>query len=74
MKITFKAQASDPVHPIMHGTSPTAKEFNKRQEKIWGTGKVDKIDFEQICTVLLEIFAEDYDRRHAPRKKKNIKR
>lgn len=69
MKITFKAQPTDPVHPIMHGGTPVAKEFNKRQAKLWASGKVEKVDFEQITTVLLEIFADDYDRRHAPRKK-----
>lgn len=69
MKITYKSQPTDPVHPIMHGNSPSAKEFNKRQAKLWAEGKVDKVDFEQITTVLLEMMLDDYDRRHAPRKK-----
>lgn len=70
MRITFKAESTDPVHPIMHGKTPLAKEFNKRQADLWAEGNVDKVDFEQITTVLMEIFAEDYNRRHAPRNKK----
>jgi hypothetical protein len=69
MRITFKEQPTDPVYPIMHGTSPTAKEFNKRQALLWETGNFDKYDYEQVTTVLLEIFAADYDRRHASRRK-----
>lgn len=69
MKITYKAELTDPVHPIMHGKTPLAKEFNRRQAELWSAGKVEKVDFEQITTVLMEIFAEDYNRRHAPRKK-----
>jgi hypothetical protein len=53
----------------MHGTSPTAKEFNKRQAVLWSSGNFVKFDFEQVVTVLLEMFADDYDKRHASRKK-----
>ena len=69
MKITYKANTTDPVYPIMHGASPTAKEFNKRQAELWSSGNFAKYDFEQIATILLEMFADDYDKRHAPRKK-----
>lgn len=69
MRISFKEQVTDPVHPIMHGASPTAKEFNRRQAALWKTGNFTKFDFEQVTTVLLEMFAEDYDKRHATRKK-----
>lgn len=66
MKITLKQLPTDPVHPIMAGKGPTAKEFNKRQAALWKEGNSMKFDFEQVVTVLLEIFAEDYDRRYAP--------
>lgn len=69
MKITYKIQSTDPAYPIMHGDSPTAKEFNKRQKALWSQSKFEKFDFEQIATILLEMFADDYDKRHAPRKK-----
>jgi len=71
MRITQKEKVTDPAYPFMHGNSPIAKEFNRRQEKLWKDGKFEKFDFEQVTTVLLEIFADDYDRRHASRKKKN---
>lgn len=69
MRITHKEKDTDPAFPIMHGNTPTAKEFNKRQEALWADDNFDKFDFMQVATVLLEIFAADYDRRHAPRKK-----
>ena len=69
MRITYKEKSTDPVYPIMHGNTPTAKEFNKRQAKLWADGNFVKFDFEQIATILLEMFSEDYDKRHAPRKK-----
>lgn len=69
MRVTFKEKPEDPTHPVMHGATPTAKEFNRRQAAIWATGNFDKFDFEQVTTILLEMFAEDYDKRHAPRKK-----
>lgn len=69
MKITFKADPKDPVYPIMHGNGATAKEFNKRQSKLWKDQKFDKFDFEQVVTVLLEIFGDDYDERHKKTKK-----
>jgi hypothetical protein len=70
MRITFKELVTDPVHPIMHGKSPLAKEFNKRQAALWKQGK-EMSDFQGVTTVLLEILAEDYDRRYAP--VKNVK-
>jgi hypothetical protein len=70
MKITYKENVTDPVYPIMHGDSAIAKEFNKRQKTLWKDGKFQKFDFEQVCTILLEILSEDYNRRHASRKKK----
>lgn len=70
MRITYKEKSTDPLHPVMHGTTPTAKEFNRRQEKLWKDGKLNQVNFEQIATVLLEMFVEDYDKRHAPRGKK----
>lgn len=69
MRITHKEKATDPVHPIMHGKSPIAKEFNKRQELLWSQGKFEKFDFEQVTTVLLEILIDDYDKAHAPKKR-----
>ena len=66
MKITLKADVTDPVYPIMHGKTPLAKEFNKRQAALWGSG-VGKFDFEQVTTVLLEIFADDYNEKRKPR-------
>lgn len=74
MKITYKQKPEDPVYPIMHGPGALAKEFNKRQKANWATGNVDKVDFEQITTVLMEIFEEDYNRRHALRKKADKKK
>ena len=73
MKITHKLSPKDPVYPIMHGKTPMAKEFNKRQKKLWETGVVITYNYEQISTVLLEILADDFSRRHVPRKKKEIK-
>lgn len=69
MKITFKEKKEDPAYPILHGESPLAKEFNKRQADLNANAKVHKYDFEQVATVLLEIFAEDYNKRHIIRNK-----
>ena len=74
IRITFKEKPEDPTYPIMQGKSPLAKVFNKRQETIFKEGRfinpVDKEDtFRQITTVLLEIFADEYDKLHAPVKK-----
>lgn len=73
MKITYKAKPEDPVHPIMDGKSPIAKEFNRRQAELWQAGKFTIYDFEQVCTVLLEIFADEYNKAHAPIKKSKAK-
>lgn len=58
------------MYPIMHGKKPFAKEFNKRQEALFKEGRMKDPTFESISTVLLEILIDDYDKRHAPRKKK----
>ena len=72
MKITLKEKVTDPVYPIMHGKTPTAKEFNKRMKSIWiaSPGQSLRFDFEQVATILLEMFSDDYDKRHASRAKK----
>ena len=70
MTITYKKRVEDPPYPIMEGKKPLAIEFNKRQKDLWAKGNVEKVDYEYITTVLLEILVEDYDRRHAPRKNK----
>lgn len=70
MKITFKQNPDDPLWPIMHGDTPAAKEFNRRQKEIWKTGNFGVFDFEQVATVILEMVIEDYNNRHKPRKKK----
>jgi len=74
MKITNQQQPTDPVYPFMHGKGSMAKEFNKRQEKLWKAGHfISKGDFVQaVTTVLLEILVDDYDERHKT-KKGNIK-
>jgi hypothetical protein len=71
MKITIQLKSDDPAHPIMHGDTPIAKEFNKRQESILKTGNVAAYDFEQVTTVLLEILADDYNKRHSRKQKKH---
>lgn len=71
MRITFKEKPTDPVHPIMAGKNPIAKEFNKRQALLWSKGAFTTYDYEQVTTVLLEILADDYDARHKPIKKVN---
>jgi len=70
MIITYKDKVTDPAHPIMHGDSPIAKMFNKRQKDLLVKGKLDKIDYAQVTTVLLEILCDDYDKRHASRKRR----
>lgn len=69
MKITHNEQPTDPAYPIMHGDTPIAKEFNKSMEAIWKAGHVQKADFELAHTILMEILVNDYNRRHAPRKR-----
>ena len=69
MRITYKQEPTDPVHPIMHGKGPMVKEFNKRQAALWKEGRFQRFDFEQVATVLLEILVEDYDKRNTPLKK-----
>lgn len=71
MKITLKQLPTDPVHPIMAGKGATAKEFNKRQAALWKEGNTMKFDFEQVVTVLLEIFADSYDQSHSKKSKKS---
>lgn len=70
MRITHAALATDPPYPIMAGDTPLAKDFNKRQKDIWASGKVEKVDYEQVSTVILEILVNDYNKRHASRKRK----
>lgn len=70
MKITHQKEVTDPAYPIMHGDSPLAKEFNKRQKDIWAAGNVLQIDYQQVSTVMLEILVDDYNKRHAARKRK----
>lgn len=70
MRITHKLKHEDPAYPIMHGDTPMAKEFNKRQEKLWSDGKFETFDFEQVSTMILEILCDDYNGRHASRKRK----
>lgn len=69
MKITFKDKITDPVHPIMHGNTPIAKEFNKRMAVLWVDGRFQKFDFELVTTILLEILIDDYDKRNSPPKR-----
>lgn len=71
MKITFQEKAGDPPHPIMQGDSPIAKEFNKRQKELWSAGKFNIYDYEQVTTVLLEIFSDEYNKTH--KKKPKVK-
>jgi hypothetical protein len=71
MKISYREKVTDPEYPIMHGKTPIAKEFNKRQEKLWEEGRLIKVDYEQVTTVILELLCDDYDKRHASRKRKN---
>lgn len=68
MKITLNADPKDPRYPFMHGNSPMAKEFNKRQKNLLAhalkTKNFPKFDFEQIMTILLEILVDDYNLTH----------
>ena len=70
MKITFQQNPEDHVYPVMHDKTSIAKEFNKRQQKLWAAGNIKKVDFEQVATVLLEILIDDYNKRHGSRKRK----
>lgn len=70
MKITIKQKPEDPPYPIMAGDTAAAKEFNRRQKTIWQTGNVEEPNFEQVVTVLLEILIDDYNKRHASRKRR----
>lgn len=70
MKITYKKNVNDPPYPIMTGNTPSAKEFNKRSEALWKMGIIEKVDNELITMILIEILIDDYDKRHAPRKRK----
>lgn len=70
MKITYQKDVNDPPYPIMHGETPLALEFNKRQKSIWAAGNVASIDYQQVSTVMLEILIDDYNKRHAARKRK----
>lgn len=69
MKITYREKETDPAHPIMHGRSPMAKKFNKREAEIWSEGRAQKFDFEHVATILLEILIDDYDKRNKKQKK-----
>ena len=74
MKITKQATPTDPQHPIMHGDTPFAQEFNARQDKLWKEGKNVEFGFEQVVTVLLEILVDEYDARNKkPTKKPKAK-
>ena len=70
MHITHQEKPTDPVYPIMHGSTPISKEFNKRFKELWKTGNIDVSKLESIYTVvLLEILIEDYNKRHKQAKK-----
>jgi len=70
MIITHRENPEDPACPIMHGSKPFSKEFNRRQAALLKEGRQKDVNFENITTVILEILIDDYDKRHAPRKKK----
>ena len=69
MKISLKETEFSPEYPVMAGDTPLAKEFNKREQALWVAGATS-FDYQQITTVLIEIFGDDYNARHAKRKKK----
>lgn len=71
MRITHREKPTDPIYPIMAGNTPIAKEFNKYQKKLWEEGKFTVYDYEQVTTVLLEILTDEYNKKHASRKRKN---
>ena len=70
MKITFRENPEDPAHPMMHGKTPIAKEFNKRQAKLWATGNNPPVNFEQVSTILMEILMDEYNKNNSAAKKK----
>lgn len=70
MRITLGENEKVPSYPFMEGKTPTAKEFNRRQALLWTNGAAPQFNFEQVATVLLEILADDYDKRHSLKKKK----
>lgn len=69
MRVTYRQDPKDPGHPFMHGKDPIAKEFNKREAVLWEKSQLKIFDFEQVATVLLEMFAEDYNERHKAKAK-----
>jgi hypothetical protein len=69
MKITYKKDVNDPPYPIMVGNTPSAKEFNKRSEALWKAGILETVNNDVIVTILIEMLIEDYNKRHASRKK-----
>jgi len=70
MLITTQQKTSDPVYPIMQGNTPLATEFNKRSKELWEGGNLDRLENMDIQMILIEIFADEYNKRHAPRKAK----
>jgi hypothetical protein len=74
MMITHQQKVDDPLYPIMQGETPLAKEFNRRSKEIWENGTVKDINFEHITTLLLEIFGDEFNKRHAPRGERKAKK
>lgn len=68
MIITFQEKPEDPPSPLMAGKTAMAKEFNKRMKEMWAKGNLKKVDYELISTVLIEILADDYNKRHGSKK------
>ena len=69
MRITLKEFPEDPEYPMMHGKTPLSREFNKRQNQLWVEGRFRDFPFEQTFTVISEILVDDYNKRHATKKK-----
>ena len=73
--IKYRVDPSDPPWLLMVGDSPMAKEFTKREEDIFKSGRIIELNTaEKISNhtslIIESILTDDYNRRHSERKKR----
>ena len=74
MLITIQQKPTDPPYPIMGGDTPFAKEFNKRSKVLWERGLNVENMHQLVSEMINEILVDDYNRRHASRKRASKKK
>ena len=72
MKITYQQDPEHPSHPFMHGSTPFAKEFNKKYKEAMGAAMVNGIEIDVtktgITEVIMEVLVDEYNKKKTRKK------